>query len=195
MNFFNAPAILSTTTAPVVITITPPVVNTTPGNLYTAGAGGWYQLGNGNNGNSTPLLAKIGTSTWKNIGQSVYGGLGVRSDGTLWSWGSDYGMQGTAVSGAGTQKTVPGQVGTATTWKQVAATSASGFGIRTDGTLWAWGSNVYGQLGKGTTNASSTVYFAPAQIGTDTNWMYAQHQWGIGAWDEDKRLDTYPAQC
>ncbi len=39
--------------------------------------------------------------------------------------------------------------------------------IKSDGTLWAWGRNNYGQLGDGTTVNKSS----PIQIGTDTNWV------------------------
>jgi alpha-tubulin suppressor-like RCC1 family protein len=38
--------------------------------------------------------------------------------------------------------------------------------IKTDGTLWAWGSNWRGQLGDGTKTDRST----PVQVGTDTHW-------------------------
>ena len=38
--------------------------------------------------------------------------------------------------------------------------------VKTDGTLWAWGNNGYGQLGNGTTTQQN----APVQVGTDTHW-------------------------
>lgn len=38
--------------------------------------------------------------------------------------------------------------------------------VRSDGTLWTWGNNIYGALGNGTTTNSSV----PIQIGTSTNW-------------------------
>ena len=38
--------------------------------------------------------------------------------------------------------------------------------LRTDGTLWAWGANYYGQLGNGTYAGTNT----PQQVGTNTNW-------------------------
>ena len=39
--------------------------------------------------------------------------------------------------------------------------------IKADGTLWAWGTNAYGQLGDGT----SVNKVLPIQIGSDTNWV------------------------
>jgi alpha-tubulin suppressor-like RCC1 family protein len=53
-------------------------------------------------------------------------------------------------------------------WKQVSATSDSYHttAIKTDGTLWTWGYNFYGQLGLGNT----TNYSSPKQVGALTNW-------------------------
>ena len=39
--------------------------------------------------------------------------------------------------------------------------------IKSDGTLWAWGYNNYGQLGDGTVINKNT----PVQIGADTDWI------------------------
>ena len=49
---------------------------------------------------------------------------------------------------------------------QVVAGAGHTVAVRTDGTLWAWGDNAYGQLGDGTT----TTRTGPEQIGTATNW-------------------------
>jgi alpha-tubulin suppressor-like RCC1 family protein len=51
-------------------------------------------------------------------------------------------------------------------WQTVSAGYTHSVGIKTDGTLWAWGDNGYGQLGNGTTTNSTT----PTQIGSANNW-------------------------
>src|SRR4051812_28767496 len=51
-------------------------------------------------------------------------------------------------------------------WKEFAIGNAHTIAIKGDGTLWAWGGNLGGQLGDGTTVNKS----APVQIGTATDW-------------------------
>ena len=60
----------------------------------------------------------------------------------------------------------PKQVGSLTNWLYVSGAYASSFAIKTDGTMWSWGSNLYGSLGVGNT----TNYSSPKQIGLLTTW-------------------------
>lgn len=53
-------------------------------------------------------------------------------------------------------------------WEQLAGGYFHSLGIQTDGSLWAWGSNTYGQLGDGTTTDRNI----PTRIGTDVDWVY-----------------------
>lgn len=94
--------------------------------------------------------------------------LGIKSDGTLWSWGLN--SKGQLGVGDTTDRYVPTQIGTDTNWTKVSAGSGGyqGFGVavKSNGTLWAWGDNTYGQLGLGDTTQRSV----PTQVGVATNW-------------------------
>jgi len=50
---------------------------------------------------------------------------------------------------------------------RIAAGIAHTIALKSDGTLWAWGFNGYGQLGDGTTND----IYAPSRIGSDKDWV------------------------
>lgn len=78
--------------------------------------------------------------------------LAIKNDGTLWGWGSTTSgnlSQGTMDS----TLAVPTQVGSANTWTAVSAGYEQTLGIRSDGSLWAWGDNFYGCLGLGNTTS------------------------------------------
>ena len=51
-------------------------------------------------------------------------------------------------------------------WQSISAGDHFTIATQTNGTLWAWGDNPYGQLGDGTT----TDKRVPTQIGTSTDW-------------------------
>jgi alpha-tubulin suppressor-like RCC1 family protein len=84
----------------------------------------------------------------------------------LWSCGYNFHGQlgdGTTVNKSSPVTTFAG----GTNWKQVATVTSYTAAIKTDGTLWTWGDNSYGQLGDGTiVNKSSPV----TTVAGGTNW-------------------------
>ena len=90
----------------------------------------------------------------------------IKTDGTLWTWGlNGIGMLGqnqapAQLSGTSSPVQIPG-----TTWKSVDSSGACMGATKTDGTLWTWGFNEYGQLGQN----NNTNYSSPTQI-TGTTW-------------------------
>jgi len=54
-------------------------------------------------------------------------------------------------------------------WQTITSGLFHSVGVKTDGTLWAWGKNDTGQLGDGTLIQK----YSPTQIGTATNWKMA----------------------
>jgi len=108
-------------------------------------------------------------TTWSQVSAGESYSLALRSDGTLWAWGSnENGQTGLGIT-AGDQ-TTPAQVGTVTNWTQVSAGANHSHAIRSDGTLWAWGTNADGRTGLGTTTGNQTT---PLQVGTASDWLLA----------------------
>jgi len=125
---------------------------------------------------SSPV--QIGTSSWLSIASLYHGGLAaIRSDNTLWTWGNNGNANAYGVLGQNntTNYNSPVQVGTSL-WTAVAGGSYGNCAaIRSDGTIWAWGSNVYTQLNIGltptyTTVGGSNVAYSPLQVGT-SSWL------------------------
>ena len=104
-------------------------------------------------------------SDWKTMSAGYDHMLILKNNNTLWAWGNgEYGSCGDTFPVV-FNRYQPTQIGTAT-WKTVVAGFRTSFGIKTDGTLWAWGRNDVGQLGNGNTIDQRL----PVQIGTDNNW-------------------------
>ena len=134
----------------------------TNGSLWCWGLGTSGQVGDATIvSKSSPVQAVVQTTTWTSSisagGQAT--GAAIKTDGTLWLWGSNsYGRLGdntfTFIS-----KSSPVQTVTfATNWSKVSLGANHAAAVKTDGTLWTWGRNSYGQLGDNTiTNRSSPV--------------------------------------
>lgn len=92
--------------------------------------------------------------------------LGIQTNGSLWAWGlNDHGQLGLGVTPA--PPVTPTRVGTDTNWSQVEAGATHSVGLKTDGSLWAWGANESGQLGIGTTNGNAI----PVRVGLESAWV------------------------
>ena len=91
--------------------------------------------------------------------------LALRSDGTVWAWGNN--SDGQLGDGTNTDSSTPVRVMTApgldlNSVVAIAANGRSSLALKSDGTVWAWGNNWYGQLGDGT--SGYTTGNRPAQV-------------------------------
>jgi hypothetical protein len=92
--------------------------------------------------------------------------LFIKSDGTVLAWGlNDKGQLGnntTSLTPNPTAVQVQGEGGVGILSGITAVAAGNGFSValKSDGTIWAWGDNTYGQLGDGTTTARLT----PVQV-------------------------------
>jgi alpha-tubulin suppressor-like RCC1 family protein len=132
----------------------------------------WGQNNNGQLGlNNTTYYSspkQVGAlTTWLNAKLACTDNsvMAVKSDGTLWFWGNI----GSGASGLGVVTATyssPKQVGALTNWSNISKSASFTLATKTDGTLWSWGNNPYGQLGIG----NITSYSSPKQVGALTNW-------------------------
>lgn len=139
----------------------------TDGTLWTWGYNNQGQLGTNNTNNrSAPGQTIAGGSNWSVAAAGMfYTAAAIKTDGTLWTWGyNQNGQLGDGSSGAGTSKSSPAQTASATTnWASISCGTFHMAAIKTDGTLWTWGTNGYdGSLGinvfaNGAANKSSPV--------------------------------------
>lgn len=136
------------------------------GTLWAWGNNWVGQLGDGTINDKT-IPTQIGTANnWLKVCAGFYASYAIKTDGTLWAWGQNSNGQ----LGLGTSTyaySVPTQVGTDTNWQSISSKNYFCLAIKTNGTLWAWGQNSFGQLGDNTTVNKNT----PTQIGTATNWQ------------------------
>jgi alpha-tubulin suppressor-like RCC1 family protein len=134
------------------------------GTLWAWGFNGSGQLGIGNTDEKNSPT-QIGTATnWQIVSAGGNHSFAIKTDGTLWGWGDNFWGQ-VGVGTYGTEIYTPTKIGTSTNWKSISVGLNFTLGIKTDGTLWAWGENYFGQLGISGQTPS------PVKVGVETNWQ------------------------
>lgn len=121
---------------------------TADGKLYTWGFNGDGELGNGTTVNSTSPGLIDSAHTYIMVSAGTQATYGLRSDSTLWSWGFN-GNNELGIDTTLSKSTLPLQIGDDTDWAWVEAGSVFGMALKSDSSLYAWGSNIFGQLGIG----------------------------------------------
>ncbi len=140
----------------------------TDGTVWAWGYNGAGQLGNGTTIDSaTPVQVNSLTEVVA-IAAGGLQTLALKTDGTVWEWGfgvisqsevetieeCKFGSMGLTCSNT------PVQVSDLTDVTAIAKGPFYSLALKTDGTVWAWGDNEFGQLGNGTTIYSP----APIQV-------------------------------
>ena len=126
------------------------------GNLWTWGKGSLGRLGdNTTTDRCTPVTTFAGGANWKQVSGGSGHTAAIKTDGTLWTWG--YNVNGQLGDNTTSTRCTPVTTfAGGTNWKQVAGGGSYTAAIKTDGTLWTWGYNYYGQLGDNTIIKRST---------------------------------------
>jgi len=147
------------------------------GTLWAWGHNNSGQLGVGDLTNRTSPT-QVGTATnWASVSTggpySIYSAdgtycFGIRTDGTAWFWGDGryYGQSGLGSAGDA-RISSPVQLGSDTNWSQIHGLGIKGIalGLKTDGTLYSWGTS-HAALGRAAVSNRSS----PVQIGSSTDW-------------------------
>lgn len=128
----------------------------------TVWAWGWNnagQLGNMTTANSFVPVSVVGISNVIKVAAGTLHTLALKTDGTVWAWG----WNGSGQLGDETynQSLTPVEVtGLSSDVNKISSGSTHSMALKNDGTVWTWGNNSSGQLGKGTIGDDSN---APVQ--------------------------------
>jgi len=132
---------------------------TSDGHIWAWGGNGLGQLGDGSTTNRATPVQVSGLTNVTSIAIGSFHAMAIRSDGTVWAWGDNF--SGELGNGeAFNAHLTPVQVTGLTDVIAVAAGQARSYALKSDGTVWAWGSNGFNMLGDG----SGMDRYVPVQL-------------------------------
>ena len=145
----------------------------TDGTLWMWGQNSAGILGHNNQTDYSSPVQVPGTWATAVMGRDC--SLASKTDGTLWAWGDN--TQGELAQNHRDERSSPVQI-PGSTWGTGAGSLASSDewagALKTDGTLWLWGRNEYGQLGQ---NNDGDRYSSPVQVpGTTWRTIHLGHK-------------------
>jgi alpha-tubulin suppressor-like RCC1 family protein len=115
------------------------------GELHCWGQNYEGQLGqnDGFPGENSAVPLRVGTaSDWRFVDTGQGHSCGIREPGALYCWGRNTDSELGLGSGAESQIRVPTRVGMEEDWIQISLGQSHGCGLRSDGSLWCWGSSM-----------------------------------------------------
>ena len=143
----------------------------TDNTLWMWGENSYGKLGNitsvTSRSSAVQVLASDGQNLWKKVSCGTNHAAAIRHDGSMWTWGSNtFGELGRYTSTT-TQRIVPNRtVDAEFEWSEVSCGDYFTSGIKNDGTLWSFGINSTGQLGRGfiATPGEAGAYYRSSPI-------------------------------
>ena len=169
------------------------------------GDNGYGQLGDGTTEDNYTPTAIPGLSNIVQIAACQNYSLALQSNGVIWSWGdNNMGQLGTGSSDS--HNSVPTPIVFPTNIVKIAAGYTHVLALGSDGTVWAWGDNTYGELGipsiVGDTNQPNNIPFetniVSISAGSSSSFVIDsnEHVWGWGVLaypDPGSDLTNYPS--
>ena len=136
-----------------------------PGELYCWGNNGDGQTGLGSAAEPGPVPTRVGAEAdWTTISAGVAYSCGIRAPGALYCWGYGGDSKRLGLDPEPADSSTPQRLPGAEDWVAVSTSRTHGCAIKRDQSLWCWGENQFGELGRAGPSAP------PAQVKNGTSY-------------------------